>query len=65
MMELDNDDDLVSLTDDLGISILACTSRYLQGEHNAPQNQCQLCAMVDSESTHTFIHDVVMHCLGA
>jgi hypothetical protein len=66
LMELSKEDDPESLVDDLGISLHA-----LMGISNAKTMQLmvtitgiELRALVDSGSTHTFIHDVIVHRLG-
>jgi predicted aspartyl protease len=66
LMELEEDDGAATLADDLGISLHALT-----GIAGANTMQLlvtiagqELHALVDSGSTHTFIHDVVVHRLG-
>jgi hypothetical protein len=66
LMELTEEDDPKSLADDLRISLHA-----LMGISNAKTMQLmvmiagiELWALVDSGSTHTFIHDAVVHRLG-
>jgi hypothetical protein len=66
LMELDESDDATALAEDLGISLHA-----LIGISGANTMQLmvtiagkELRALVDSSSTHTFIHDVVVHHLG-
>jgi hypothetical protein len=66
LMELEDDDDATAVADDLGISLHA-----LIGITGANTMQLlvniagqELHALVDSGSTHTFIHDVIVHRLG-
>jgi hypothetical protein len=66
LMEFSKEDEPESLTFDLEISLHALT-----GISSAKTMQLmvtiagtKLCALVDSGSTHTFIHDVVVHRLG-
>jgi hypothetical protein len=65
-MELEDNDDATAVADDLGISLHA-----LIGITGANTMQLlvniagqELHALVDSGSTHTFIHDVIVHRLG-
>jgi hypothetical protein len=66
LMELEEDDDPTQVADELGISLHAliglCGTNTMQlllhvkGKH--------LRALVDSGSTHSFIHEAVVHALG-
>jgi hypothetical protein len=66
LMELTEDDDPSVLTDNLGISLHALTgipsANTMQLMINMAGNK--LHALVDSGSTHTFIHDAAIHRLG-
>jgi hypothetical protein len=66
LMELEEEDDVVTLDDDLGISLHALTgiawANTMQLLVNIAGKEHR--ALVDSRSTHMFIHDAVVHCLG-
>jgi hypothetical protein len=66
LMELEEEDDAAALADDLGISLHRLTGLTGANTMQLFVNIAgkELCALVDSGSTHMFIHDVVVHALG-
>jgi hypothetical protein len=65
-MELTDDKDLGSMTDDIEISLhtLTCLSSAKTMQLMITIASIELRELVDSGSTHTFIHDAVAHRLG-
>jgi hypothetical protein len=66
LMELADNEDTGSMTDDIEISLhaLTCLSSAKTMQLRITIVGIELRALVDSGSTHTFIHDVVAHRLG-
>jgi hypothetical protein len=66
LMELTEEDDPTDLDDDLGISLHALTGLSITNTMQLMITIAgtKLRALVDSGSTHTFIHDAMVHSLG-
>jgi hypothetical protein len=66
LMELEETDDLEIIADEFGVSLHAmtglCGATTMQLMVHIGSKQ--LCALVDSGSTHSFVHEAVVHVLG-